>query len=273
MRSSLRMRAPGGPEGGEHAQVGGVAGGEEESGLGALPVGQLGLQLGVDRPGAGHQAGRARARAPPVEGGVGGGDHRRVLGQPEVVVGGERRRRGHVEVAHRPPPAGGRHRAGTRRRPSAAQFMPVGLQRAGQDVDDPLHLGLGDGERGHEHDSLAQRPQEDTGPGGGGAHLPPRSGPPATSTPPISPHRRTSSDAVERADAVVEQPAELVGPGGDVGEHLPLVEETQVAEGHRRGQGVAAERVAVGQVPAPGAEGVGHPAGRRRWPPWPGSRR
>ena len=85
--------------------------------------------------------------------------------------------------------------AATRRHSSSAQSAQVhGDRSPGQDVDDALHLGLGDGERGHEHDSLAQRPQQDTGPGGGGAHPPARRRRrPATSTPPISPHRRMST--------------------------------------------------------------------------------
>ena len=170
-----------------------------------------------------------------------------------------------------------RHRpaAATRRHSSSAQSSQCHWpQRSrGQDVDDPLHLGLGDGERGHEHDSLAQRPQEDTGPGGGGAHLPPPVRAAGHVDPAHQPAQADVDDAGEGADPLVEEAAELVGPGGHVVEHPPLVEEAQVAEGHRRGQGVAAVGVAVGQVAAPGPEGVGHPARRRRWPTWPGSRR
>jgi hypothetical protein len=110
-------RHAGAAEGGEQADVGGEAGGEEQRRLGALPRRQVGLELGVQRARADHQSGRARARAPAVEGGVGGGHHDRVVGQAQVVVRGEAddRAAAHVaghgpgggEVAGGPPPPGG----------------------------------------------------------------------------------------------------------------------------------------------------------------------
>ena len=249
-------------EGGQHAQVGGVAGGEQEGGLGALPVGQLRLQLGVHRPGAGHQPGRSGPGAPAVEGVVGGGHHRRVLGQAEVVVGGEGRRRGDVEIVDRPPPAGGRDPPAlvVGPRPPPRSWASIG---GGQDVDDALDLGRRDGERGHEHHSVAERPQQHTGPHRGGAHLPvpgrrrrrrrPR---PSARTGGCRRRRRAGATrASSRSASCADRAATLSSTP-------PFVEEPQVAEGDRRGQGVAAVGVTVGQVRPRRGEGVGHPAGR-----------
>ena len=51
-------------EGGEHGQVGGEPGRQQQRGLGALPVGQLGLELVVDGPAARPPAARRRCRSP-----------------------------------------------------------------------------------------------------------------------------------------------------------------------------------------------------------------
>ncbi len=73
-------------EGGEHAEVGGEAGGEQHGRLGVLPVGELAFELVVHRARAHDEPRRARPRAPTVDGVVRSGDDRGVVGQAEVVV-------------------------------------------------------------------------------------------------------------------------------------------------------------------------------------------
>ena len=61
VRADERARAA---ERGEHAEVRGEAGREEHRGLGALPVGERALELGVHRPRADDEPRRARSRCP-----------------------------------------------------------------------------------------------------------------------------------------------------------------------------------------------------------------
>ena len=67
--------------------VGDVAGGEQQRGLLAVQVGQLGLEFDVIVGGAGDVARAARARAGLVDGPVHGLDDDRVLALAEIVVG------------------------------------------------------------------------------------------------------------------------------------------------------------------------------------------
>ena len=74
----------------DHAEVGRVAAGEHQRRLRRLGPRQGGLQgAGLGRI-AGHQARAAGARAVSLQGGVGGGQHTRMVGEVEVVVAGER---------------------------------------------------------------------------------------------------------------------------------------------------------------------------------------
>jgi len=86
----------------QDAEVGGEPRREEDRPVLGLPGGQLDLQVAVDGATTDDQAGRAAPRPAAVEGLVGGGDHRRVLGQTEVVVGGERGDRPTVQGEPRP---------------------------------------------------------------------------------------------------------------------------------------------------------------------------
>ena len=92
-----------GPEDGpDAADVGLVAGGEDERRLGSHPLGELGLELGVQRDRAVQQP-RAGERGPVGLERVAG----RVLdplvaGQPEVVVGAEHDRLAALHLDHRP---------------------------------------------------------------------------------------------------------------------------------------------------------------------------
>ena len=91
----------GAAEDAEHAEVGGVAGGEDDRRLGLLPPGELVFELVVARPVADHQARGCRPRSPPAD----RLDRRRSDGrmgaQPEVVVRGERDDRSSVQFAAR----------------------------------------------------------------------------------------------------------------------------------------------------------------------------
>jgi hypothetical protein len=73
----------------EQAAVGVEAGGVEDRVLGAEEGGDLRFQLLVQVLGAADEAHRGHAEAVRVERLLGGGDHGRVVGQAEVVVGAE----------------------------------------------------------------------------------------------------------------------------------------------------------------------------------------
>ena len=73
-------------QGGDRAEVGQVAGGEDQPRLGTGEVRQLGLQLGVQLGGTGHQSGTGRSRAPGLRRGRGRGYYLRVARQTQVVV-------------------------------------------------------------------------------------------------------------------------------------------------------------------------------------------
>ncbi len=150
---------PGVAEGAEHAEVGGEAGGEDDGPFAALATGP----------------GPARARSwqgrlpvtrrlapdpgpPAVEGLVGGGHHRRVGGQAQVVVGGEGHHLGAVVGQHTLGPWASKV-TGRRQRPSAAEAVvaplrPVTTRRSRRSTPArhsrarprPAHLGQGLGQ-------------------------------------------------------------------------------------------------------------------------------
>ena len=74
---------------GDGAEVGEVAGGEDDCGFRADEVGQRFFQFEVDRAGAVEQARAGHRGTPAIKRGVGGGEHLGVAGQAEVVVGAE----------------------------------------------------------------------------------------------------------------------------------------------------------------------------------------
>jgi hypothetical protein len=76
-------------EGGEGGEVRGIPGGENERGGRAEEPGERGLQVVVDRQGAGDQTARAGPAAVTLHGGNGRRDHARVGAQTEVVVARE----------------------------------------------------------------------------------------------------------------------------------------------------------------------------------------
>ena len=154
----------------------------------------------VHRTRSGDEPGATGPGAPPVERGVGRGDDRRVAAQAEVVVGRERDDRPASPVIGASAPSGPRASKlrGARQRPSArirascsairsAQLALTGRSRhrrrggrrrsrhgavAGgvrrgdvvegrlDDVDDAVDLAGGDRQRRHEHNDVAERPQE-----------------------------------------------------------------------------------------------------------------
>ncbi len=238
-------------ERGEHAEVRGEAGREEHRGVGVLPVGELLLELGVDRPGADDQPGRPRAGAPAVECGVRGGDDGGVLGEAEVVVRRERDdgpavgrelpfRAGRVEVDRGAPLPASRIGARLRLAP-LAQSGPRPLTRSSpvsvtssmasasactirwisSEVTVSGGISTTTSPRGRMSTPRStaaahtRRPQRSPSTGG------------ASSMPPISPRRRTSATSGSDTIAVVEQVAQLLGPRADVGEHVVGVESSR----------------------------------------------
>ena len=155
-----------------------------------------------------------------------GGDHRGVLGEPEVVVRRERhhgaavgRERavgpGGVEVARRAPLAGGADRRRPRRRPTrprsrSPRHVVVDLvDRVVQRVHDAVELLRRDRERRHQDDDVAERaeqhaarrprPRTPAGPSAG------RRAAARARRRPSGRAARTSRDRGMRRDAVVEQ--------------------------------------------------------------------
>ena len=94
-----------------------VAAGERQRGLRALELSELFFQPAVRRPRAADQPRRPRADAVLVDGGLGGLAQERIIGQPEVIVGGE------VDQ----PSAGGQFHRAVRRRLHLAQPPVQGL--------------------------------------------------------------------------------------------------------------------------------------------------
>ena len=86
---------------GQQAHVGQVSGREHQGGLGAHPVGQLVLELAVQRQGAVHQAAAGTAGPVPLDGLDGRPLDPFVAGQSEVVVGSEHDDRPPVVLHHR----------------------------------------------------------------------------------------------------------------------------------------------------------------------------
>ncbi len=76
-------------QGGDGAEVGLVAGGEDQRRLRVEEVGDLGFELEVDGGGAVHEPRAGHGRAVLLDGVAGGGDDAGVAGQPQVVVGPE----------------------------------------------------------------------------------------------------------------------------------------------------------------------------------------
>ena len=76
-------------EGRDHAHIGHIAGIEQQRGLRTLERRQASLQLAVQFQAARGQAGAARARAPGHERFGGPGFDPRVIGQAQIVVGGQ----------------------------------------------------------------------------------------------------------------------------------------------------------------------------------------
>ena len=214
------------------------------------------------------------AGAPTVERVVRGRDHRGMRGEPEVVVRRERHDRRAVGRDRRPPdPAASRSR-GARHRPASRipRASPLGPRVPGHRrrsvttsrvsqtssiesesaFDDPVDLRRGDRERRHQHDGVADRPEQH-------APLAPRrptrcrpqrrpSAGGASSTPPIRPSRRTSRTAGFDATRSCEQVAQLVGPFAHVGEHAPRFDELEVRGARPRPRARSRRRSARGRA-------------------------
>ena len=86
----------------------------------------------------------------------------------------------------------------------------------------------------------------------------------ASSMPVISPQRRTSATAGERRDALGEQRRRAASARAlHVGEHVPLVEQLEVAQGHRARRGRSRCRSARGRRSAPTGRARGTPRSTR----------
>ncbi len=96
-------RVAGAEQRAERADVGLVAGGEDDRVVGVHPLGQLALELEVQRGGAVQQARTGQPRAIAVQRVLGALHHTLVAGQAKVVVGGEHdpRRALHLDDRHR----------------------------------------------------------------------------------------------------------------------------------------------------------------------------
>ena len=275
------MRDAGPAERREHAEVGGEAGGEQDarprcpSRRPARPRARRG------RAGADDQPGRAGAGAPAVEGLVGGGHDRGVVGQAEVVVGRERddrpsvdRRRSTARRSARPsarrPSVERRDRQRPDRVDGVGARSPIALGPAGRrsplssravaprrsasaSVSTMRSISSAvDGERRHEHDDVAQRAQQHAAarrrrrtPGGPSAARRPAG---ASSTPPMRPRWRTSRHRGQRRERARRAAgASCAARARDVGEHVPLVEQLEVAQGDRGGRGRSRCRSARGR--------------------------
>ncbi len=82
-------RVSGAHQGGDHPQVGHVAGAEDGRSLGPFEGCQPRFHRLVQRQMADHQPGSAGPGAPAGRGGLGRLNEPGVLGQPQVIVGGE----------------------------------------------------------------------------------------------------------------------------------------------------------------------------------------
>ena len=255
---------------------------------------------------ADDEAGRAGAGAPAVERGVRGRDDRRVLGEAEVVVRRERDDRAAVgrELAlrarRRRSPRGARHwpaSVADRRSPAsrrsahsgpahgrsvASPSLEVGdlVDRLGERVHDAVDLLGGDGERRHEDHDVAERAEQHAALDRGRAH-------PAAPAQPVASaaraRRRPSGRAAGRRatsgsehDAVVEQVAQLVGPGAHVGEHVLRVDAARGGAARPRRRARSRCRSARGTASARRGRGRGTrrtPRPTRRSPTSGGTRR
>ncbi len=97
----------GADDGADGADVGGVAGAEDQGAFAAGDLGDLGLQLLVQGGGAGQGAHPVVAGAVAVDGGLGGGDDPLVAGEAEVGVAGHHQQAAAVLVGVGGVPLGG----------------------------------------------------------------------------------------------------------------------------------------------------------------------
>ena len=244
--------------------------------------------------------------APAVEGLVGGRHHRRVGGQPEVVVGGEgdHRSRGPVrspvsgpvvapgvEGPRGPPPTGRRPPGRRRRRPMPP--TPTArrrLTRRPRPDTSPMHSASTSTTRSSSSAVMVSGGMTTTTSPSGRSSTPrrtaPGTDPPAPAHGPVGrgqldPDHETPPADLGHAVEAHDRSGRVGRPGARPprstwAEHVPLVEQLQVPQGHRAGQGVPAVGVAVveGRRTEVLAEERRRTPGAR--PPWPtaaGSRR
>ena len=263
-----------------------------------LPARQLGLELLVVAAVADHEARGAGAEAPLVEGDVGGLHHRGVRGQPQVVVRRERHDLAALERDLREPTPS-RARSARHRPPSRMRLEPAGdplrpghritRPRRRRDtsamasatvVDDPVDLVGGGGEHRHEHDHVAQRPDQHAALHAAGRH-------PAA---PAQPVRRAGPARCRpsgRAGAPRPRPAAAPTSAASASASCSARSRTlastshssirlEVAERDGGGEGVPAVGVPVVQRALRQVRRRGTPRTPTRWPRWPtaaGSRR
>ena len=211
------------------ARLAAKPGREQQRGLGALPVGQLGLELVVDGPAADDEARGPAAGAPPVDrlarprrrppgGRPGRGSRWRRTTRPagrRASALGQRA----VERADRPPAVRAADRVEARARCAPRQARhPASVtsaMAAATRVDDALDLVGGAGEHRHQHDHVAERPDQHAALH---ARRPTRAGPSAgrraggaSSMPVIRPRWRTSRTAPSGATRSARSRGELLG--------------------------------------------------------------
>ncbi len=124
--------------------------------------------------------------------------------------------------------------------------------RRRQGVDDPVQLGIGDGQGRHDDDHVAEGAQQHPAVNGARAHpaAPPQPGMRRRQLDPGHQATRPDlADSRQRGDPLVEQTAEGGGPGPHVGEDVPLLDQLEVAKRHRRRQCVPAVGVPVIEGP------------------------
>ena len=255
LSSSEHTSTPGPPNVGEHAEVRGEAGGEERGGARSpsTPRARASSSACTGRDPTMRRAAPG-AGAPAVERVVRGRDHRRVLGEAEVVVRRERHDGAAVAVERAVGPAASRSRAratarrrGSPRASPSAHVVPASCaahgvarpRRSRRRARATMRCDLLRRDRERRHRA---RPRRRSGAAARRARPRPRdtrrpqrrpSAGGASSTPPMSPRRRTSRTAGCGATRSCEQAAQLVGALAHVGEHVPRVEQLEVAQRDR----------------------------------------
>ncbi len=259
---------PGPGERADDAEVRGETGGEERGPRRPLPLCKLVFELGVNRAGADNEASRSGPCAPTVECLVRGRDHRRMGGEAEVVVRGERHDRAVGRsvsaVAELPlwtlgvdgtgfaPPTRGAdrvalalgprvpgHRPASSPISSSASLNACTIRWSSSDVivRGGMSVTLSPMERSRTPRSTAAALDAAAPPQAvGGRRELDRA------------HEAAQADVFDRGlgrDAIVEQAGQLVGTLAHVGQHIPRLDQLEVAERYGRGQRVPAEGMTV----------------------------